>query len=84
MLTLESLAARLASDPDFRTAFAADPQAGQGSLAGIEQSALNGQRDLLALAPDRLLARLLGNPESETDDPPEWGMPPTFCPASHA
>jgi hypothetical protein len=84
MLTLERLACRLASDPAFRIAFAADPQPYQDSPGELEQEALNGLRGLLALAPDRLLNTLLGKPESEAGGPPEWGVPPSLSRACHA
>ncbi len=78
MLTLEGLASRLASDPDFRSAFAVSPQAYQQSLDELERDTLNSLHSVLSLAPDRLVSTLLGDPESEAGGPPNWGVPPVL------
>jgi len=76
MLNLESLSARLASDPDFRSAFAVNPQVCQQSLDELEREALNSLHSVLSLAPARLLGTLLGTSDSDVEGPPDWAVPP--------
>ncbi|MCL7453313.1 MAG: hypothetical protein M8467_09715 [Anaerolineae bacterium] len=80
MSSLESLAFRLAQETDFRTAFAADPQA---TLAGCgfvlddaQRSILNHLRSQLALPAESLLQQLLGDDPDDLDTPWRWAMEP--------
>lgn len=79
MNVLERIAYLAATDPTFRQALQADPQAAttaQGlTLSPKEEAALRAVRPLLALVPAELLALLL------TVNLPDWtGFPPGSLP----